>query len=75
MCTLIILHTVCMLQVRLNLQVNLFPNQGNLSQPACKSTCFNLDTKFGAGKKHRPQVTGHYFPIQAVFLIFIEANL
>ena len=59
-----------MLQVRLNLQVNLFPNQVNLFQPrsicfkldqlvsTLRSTCFDLDP-FGTGKKHMSQTTSH----------------
>jgi len=59
-----------MLQVRLNLQVNSFPNQVILFQPrsicfkldqlvsTLRSTCFDLDP-FGAGKKHMSEATSH----------------
>ena len=59
-----------MLQVRLNLQVNSFPNQVNLFQSG--SVCFNPG-QFGAGTKHRSQVI--VLPIQKVSSTFIKANL
>ena len=60
-----------MLQVRLNLQANSFPDQVNLSQPRSVcfkvdhlfqpgSTCFNLD-QFRAGKN--TQFTSRFLPI------------
>ena len=67
-----------MLQVRLNLQVNLSPNQVNSFQP--RSICFNLGqfvlTQVSLGQV---QNTGHrsfiVLPIQKVSSTFIKANL
>ena len=59
-----------MLQVRLHLQVNLFPNQVNSFQP--RSICFNPG-QFGAGIKHKSQAI--VLPIQKVSSTFIKANL
>ena len=61
-----------LLQVRMNLQVNSFPNHVNLSQP--RSICFKLDqlvsTSVSLGQVkntgRRPQVTGRCLPIQKV---------
>ena len=67
---IIISILVYMLQVRLNLQVNSFPNQVNLFNLG--QFCFN-PCQFGAGTKHRSQVI--VLPIQKVSSTFIKANL
>ena len=55
-------------------QVNLFSNQVNLFQPRSlcqtRSPCFNLD-QFGAGTKHRSQVTVMIMILIIIIIIII----